>query len=118
MILYYINVPLNDVGVQEFETYDEDMENVKTFELSEEEYMLLRNPGGLFERFDKSFGILIDVCEEERINLSDIDKALEIVDSIPQKRTDVFKTAIGKVKESLSLAKESQTFWEIDIYVE
>lgn len=35
MFLYYINVPLNRLGIQEFENYQEGMPNVRTFKLSE-----------------------------------------------------------------------------------
>ena len=34
MFVYYINVPLNEKGIEEFETYDEEMVNVKIFELT------------------------------------------------------------------------------------
>ena len=33
MFVYYINVPINEKGVEELDTYDEEMKNVKTFEL-------------------------------------------------------------------------------------
>ena len=71
MFLYYMNVPLNEMGINEFESYDEEMRNVRTFELTQEEYEALRQPKGLFERFDEKFGTIIDVCEEELLKMQE-----------------------------------------------
>ena len=42
MFVYYLNVPQNMAGIEEFESYDEEMPNVKTFELTQEEYDILK----------------------------------------------------------------------------
>lgn len=119
MFVYYLNIPLNQTGVEEFESYDDEMPNVHTVELSASEYQLLRRSNGLFSMFDQEFGIFIDVCEEERIELSQLDQAIEMTEKKMKKSRDELETeAINKVLQSLQVAKESATFWEIDIYLE
>lgn len=78
MFVYYMNVPLNEAGINEFDTYDEEMQNVRTFELTQDEYDFLRQPNGLFDKFDEKFGIIIDVCEEERIENENLVEALHL----------------------------------------
>ncbi len=117
MFVYYINVPTNEEGIKEFENYDEDMSNVKTFELTEDEYISLRaGEDALFGKFDEKLGTIIDVCEEERI---DFDKLLEASDLISnhKSKTEIEKTALLKVSESIKLAIDSKTFWEIDVFL-
>ena len=118
MIVYRINIPLNEDGVREFEEYEKDTQNVKTFELSEEEYIYLRRPGGLFSKFDSVFGTIIDVCEEERIDSEYLTEALKLVDNELKKCNNEGCDAISKVKESIKLAIKAGTFWEIDVYLE
>ncbi len=117
MFVYFINVPMNEKGIEEFESYDEIMSNVKTFELTEGEYMALRVKGGLFAKFDKKFGTIIDVCEEERIDYEDIETAVDITNNHKPKN-EIERGAIEVIKESLGLALNAHTFWEIDIYLE
>lgn len=119
MFVYYINVPLNEEGVYEFEQYDEIMKNVRTFELSEEEYEYLRMPKGLFEIYDVKFGTFIDVCEEERIEKAGLHEALEYAKQMyTETKVEVGKSALCKVIESITCAIRAETFWEIDIYLE
>ena len=119
MFVYYINVPINEKGVEELDTYDEEMKNVKTFELSSEEYEVLRKPDGLFQKFDNAFGTIIDICEEERINNENLDLAIQFASELRRKRcSDVLKNGLDKILESLTLAAEVGLFWEIDIYLE
>ena len=114
-----MNVPLNKNGIKEFDSYDEKMENVKTFELTEKEYSELRKKRGLFQKFDEKLGIMIDVCEEERIDNEKLADALQIANNLLKKQENkVVVQAIKKVINSLECAIESGTFWEIDIYVE
>ncbi len=118
MIVYYINVPLNEKGVIEFEQNDDNMPNVKSYNLTEDEYIALRKKGGLFDKFDDSFGTIIDICEEERINLEDIPKAIMIVEKYKQKTRDsITLEGAYKILESLNVALQSKTFWEIDIFL-
>lgn len=119
MFVYYMNVPLNESGISEFEGYDEEMSNVKTFSLTQEEYEALRQPKGLFQEFDDKFGIIIDVCEEERINNEDLSEALLTARKrLSRKNEAVTERGIQKVIESLECAIMAGTFWEIDIYLE
>jgi hypothetical protein len=120
MFAYYINVPLNENGIAELESYDKDMKNVRTFELTESEYECLRKKNGVFEQFDSKFGTIIDVCEEERIDISNIDSALEISRVFKSKgrKNSENSAAYTKLIESLETAKCAGTFWEIDIYLE
>nr|WP_027871452.1 hypothetical protein [[Eubacterium] cellulosolvens] len=117
MFVYYINVPLNIKGMREFEAYEDEMPNVKTFELTQEEYEYLRKTQGLFSEFDEKFGTIIDVCEEERISFDDLPEALCIAKE-HLKKSKTGKCAIEKVIESLECAIESRSFWEIDIYLD
>ncbi len=119
MFVYYLNVPINDSGISEFEGYSEEMPNVRTFELTEKEYLFLKRPNGLFQKFDTEFGTIIDVCEEERLAFENLPKAIEYTEKAIKKASQEIEiSALSKVKDSLTLAKESGTFWEIDIYVE
>ncbi len=116
MFVYYMNVPVNEKGIEEFESYDEEMANVKTFELTKKEYLSLRTGKDcLFNKIDEKFGTIIDECEEERIEFDNLAEAYELVSShIPKTETE--KTACAKVSESLKFAIDSKTFWEIDIF--
>ena len=117
MIVYNINVPQNDKGIQELEEYDEKMVNVKTFQLTEDEYLYLRKPGGLFSKFDKTFGTIIDVCEEEIITLDQLPDALVFTEKEINKNNDGL-SALSKIRDSIVSAIEAKTFWEIDIFLE
>lgn len=119
MFVYYLNVPLNKRGIEEFDSYDEKMINVKTIELSAEEYSSLRAKGGLFDRFDSEFGTLIDVCEEERIANEQLPMAISLTEKkIKKVTTGSEQTGCQKVLEALKTAIDSETFLEIDIYLE
>lgn len=119
MFVYYLNVPQNKVGIEEFESFDEEMPNVKTFELTQEEYEVLRQPKGLFQIFDEKFGTIIDVCEEERIDSDDLKEALQLAEKMLSKqKNDIAKDAYRKIVDSLECAVNAGTFWEIDIYLE
>lgn len=117
MFVYYINVPMNEKGIKEFENYDEEMSNVKTFELTEDEYVSLRTgKDSLFSKFDEKLGTIIDVCEEERIDSKKLLEANELI-SDHKAKSDVEKSALEKVAASIKLAIDSKTFWEIDIFL-
>ncbi len=117
MFAHYINVPMNEKGIEEFESYAEEMANVKTFELTEKEYTSLRSgKDSIFSKFDEKLGTIIDACEEERIDLDKLSEAYELV-SKHKPKTDTEKTALSKVRESVKLAIDSKTFWEIDIFL-
>lgn len=119
MFVYYINVPLNEAGINEFENYDEVMKNVKTFELTKEEYEYLRKPKSLFQIYDEKFGTIIDVCEEERIGNENLEEALQYANKQFKKhKSELADVALQKIIDSMECAIKSRTFWEIDIYLE
>ena len=119
MFVYYVNIPLNLAGIEEFESYAEEMPNVYTVELTEAEYKILRKPKGLFSLFDQSLGTIIDVCEEERIEKEQLDQAIKLTEELMKKTKDDLEIrAIEKIMQSLEVAYQAQTFWEIDIYLE
>lgn len=119
MFVYYMNVPLNKDGIEEFERYDEKMPNVKTFELTQEEYEALRQPKGLFQIFDEKLGTIIDVCEEERIDNDNLREALQLANKMYNKNKNlIIGKSVKKVIDSLECAINAGTFWEIDIYLE
>ena len=119
MFVYYINVPLNYEGVEEFEAYDEEMKNVKTYELSENEYRVLRKKRGLFDLFDEKLGTIMDVCEEERSSLNQIPESIIIVQDYMKKVKNQAEIDIcNTVLEALQTALKAGTFCEIDIYLE
>lgn len=119
MFVYYMNIPLNETGINELEEYDEDLQNVKTFELTQEEYEVLRKPKGLFGKFDEKFGTIIDVCEEERIDNCNLAEALMYANKFLEKHVnEVSDNGLKKVINSLECAIQAGTFWEIDIYLE
>ena len=116
MFLYYINVPLNRLGIQEFENYQEGMPNVRTFKLSELEYNQLRKQNGLFDKFHKAFGIIIARCEDERLNLEDIPRAIRIAENQLKKAADEAEVyGCQTILYSLRTALEAQTFWDINV---
>lgn len=119
MFVFYMHVPLNETGINEFDNYDEEMHNVKTFELSQEEYEALRQPKGLFEKFDEKFGTIIDVCEEERIDKVNLAEALQLTNKLLEKhKNETTDRALKKGIDSLECAIQADTFWKIDIYME
>ena len=116
--MYYMNVPLNNKGIKEFDNYDDSMPNVRTFELTKNEFMSLWKTGSLFDVFDKKFDIIIDHSEEERIELENLSEAITVTKNFLKKAKDpIEKAASQKVLESLELALKSKTFWEIDIFL-
>ena len=105
MFVFYMNVPLNETGINEFDNYNEEMHNVKTFELSQEEYEALRQPKGLIEKFDEKFGTIIDVCEEERIDKVNLAEALQLTNKLLEKhKNETTDRALKKVIDSLECA--------------
>ncbi|MCR5719029.1 MAG: hypothetical protein K6F84_00550 [Lachnospiraceae bacterium] len=119
MFVYYLNVPLNETGVQELESYDDELANVKTFELSDMEYESLRKKDGLFERFDSELGTIIDVCEEEVIKTEQIPHAIDILENhLESVKDKTERESCIKIMEALKMARDADTFLEIDIYLE
>lgn len=118
MYKYYINVPINQQGVEEFESYSEVSQNIKTYELTENEFDVLRKKNGLFSIFKKELGTIIDYCEEERIECEQLDYAIALTSNYLDKvieRSE--KDVCVALLELLKTAKASGTFLEIDIFL-
>ena len=72
-----IMVPNHKSKIDRATGYAEEMEDVKVFTLSQEEYDELRREGGLFDIFDSTFGTIIDDCEEDRLSYVQVIQAGE-----------------------------------------
>lgn len=120
MFVYYINAPLNIKGLDELEGGYEEMPDVYTEELTDEEYMKLRvSRHSLFDELDKKFDILIDVCEEERILHSQLKEAMQIVSKKKEKTTDlVERSGLEKVFRVLEKALVAGYFVEFDFHLD
>ena len=117
--VYFINVPLNDDGVHELESCNEELVNVHTFELTGDEYEVLSCKGGLFEQFNEKFGIIIDLCEEEIIELCQLKEAIGLTkEKINKSKNPLEINACYIVLDSLVEAQKAKTYWEMDVYVE
>ena len=108
-----IMVPNNKAKVEAADGYAEEMEDVKIFTLSQAEYESLRKTGGLFELFDKTFGTIIDDCEEDRLSYNQVIQALEITRRFENDQTPSAISGLDIVVQSLEYAKSIGVFWEI-----
>lgn len=120
MFAYYINTPLNAKGVYELENCYEEMPDVYTEELTDEEYMKLSlSECSLFEEFGKRFDVFIDVCEEERILNSQVQEAMQIVLRKKAKTTDsAEQSGLEKVLRVLEKALAAGSFVEFDFHLD
>jgi len=91
--------------------YFDELSNVKTFDLSQEEFDDLRKEGGLFDAFDEAFGTIIDDCEEDRIESNEIPQAISVVENFIEEGT--CGSGVQIVWQSLKYAEERGVFWEI-----
>lgn len=120
MFVYYINTPLNLKGCNELERCYEEMPNVYTEELTEEEYMKLRfSKDALFDEFDKKFDFFIDVCEEEQIQSAQVNEAIQIVLRKKERTTDlVERSGLEKIFRVLEKAIKAGYFVEFDFHLD
>ncbi len=110
---------MHDTGPKDSESYEEEMSDAKTFELTEPEYNYLRCGNGcLFGIFDAKYGTIIDKGEEERIEREYLNSALLDAKDFPLDKNDLITvSAIQKIISSLELAINANSFWEIDSYI-
>lgn len=108
-----IAVPNNKAKIETADGYAEEMEDVKIFMLSQEEHDDLRKIGGLFELFDKTFGTIIDDCEEDRLSSDQVIQALEIARRFREEQASSTASGLDKVIHSLEYAKKIGAFWAI-----
>lgn len=113
--LYFMHVPRDAEQVRNADGYFEEMSNVETFELTQEEFDYLDFTNRMFKAFDKEFNLIIMECEEDTIEAEDINKALEIAIKYSQKAsTEMELSAVNKVITALKFAKERGTILEFD----
>lgn len=110
---HHIMVPNHKSGIGEAVAYEDEMEDVKIFALSQEEYDELRREGGLFDLFDRTFGTIIDDCEEDRLSCVQVAQALEITKRVKENQPPIITSGLDKVIQSLEYAKRIGVFWEI-----
>jgi|GEM_PF-1933728 len=108
-----IMVPNHKVKIEAADGYVEEIEDVKVFSLSQEEYDELRREGGLFDIFDSSFGTIIDDCEEDRLSSDQVRQAIELTKKFLEGNASNSATGLGRVLESLMYADTIGVFWEI-----
>ena len=100
--IYFINVPINQQGIEERESWDELMPNVRTFELTTTEYDRLIK---VFNVWNKAFDLFIDSFEEEEMQAEDVPEALSLLDEFINKSdSSEFLAAVQKLKSGLQLA--------------
>lgn len=100
----FLNVPLNEEGIKEHDNFDEDMKNIFTIELSEEEYGMLSD---VFYEFNQNFNIIIDIFEEETLEPHNIDTAIKIAKKhLSNDKNSAFNISCEKLLNALLKAKE------------
>lgn len=108
-----IVVPNDAAKVALADGYYEEIADVKEFALTQDEYDILRKNKGLFDVYDQNFGTIIDDCEEDRIEASDIYKAINLTEKFISKiRDEDEKSAATKVYMALQYAQEKGVFCE------
>lgn len=99
----HLSVPLNKKGIEELEYGDMNTENVKVIELSYSEFEDMYKDGSIFDKINEECNLLIDDYESETIPNEKIENCLAIVED-----------KYIKLKEALNLAKEYNTFVDLD----
>lgn len=103
--LRYISIPLNAVGEEEYNNGIEDTNNIKTFNLPDEEFNFLYTKG-IFDDINNQCELLIDDYESETIDNSKISTCKEII--------SLFDEEIKTFKEAINLAEVNNTFIGLD----
>lgn len=98
-----LNIPLNEKGVYELENSMEDWKNVYTVHLDKEDYLELND---LFDQFNRNFDILIDFCEEERLENKYLSDAVQMTKKYAEKRP-TSKESCKKLESALEKGLES-----------
>ena len=101
----FLNVPLNDAGMLEYDNNDPEWNNVFTVELSHDDYDKLFY---VFNDWNDKFDILIDIFEEETLNPENAQEAMEILKRHFEKNSgnQDFLNAAEKLKSALEKAIE------------
>lgn len=100
----YLNIPLNNDGIAEHESFNLEMKNIFTIELSEAEYTLLID---IFYEMNKKFNIIIDIFEEEVLKNDNVADAIKLLSKhISESSNPDLIEAANKVMTALAKAKE------------
>ena len=75
--VYYISVPLNQDGIEEYDFGKENSPNIKVYEIVEKEFDKIHETG-IFDEINDSCELLIDVYESEEIKEENLKIALDI----------------------------------------
>ena len=102
---FYVQVPLNAHGLYSFHN-TMGLDDVSTFVFSNTEtYFLMK----LFWKFNREFDLLIEAYEEETLDTTHLDRALELTEEFAKENASgEFSAAIERFKEALLLAKQCQ----------
>lgn len=101
--LYFISVPLNQKGIEEYDYGQENSKNIKEYAIGENEFNKI-DKTGIFDNINNSCDLLIDVYESEIIKEDNLKLALDIA-----KKMD-----IAILIEALELAMEKNTLVGLD----
>ncbi|GAA0684792.1 hypothetical protein [Clostridium cadaveris] len=99
----YLSVPLNKKGIEELNYGVEKSDNIKVINLSDSEFQELYQSGGVFDRINEECNLMIDDFESETIPNEKLDYCLSII-----------QNKHIKLIEALNLAKEYNTFLDLD----
>lgn len=109
----YLNIPINDDGVFVLDgNIDGDWDNVYSIKLTKED---IENIDNLINVLNSSFGILIDLCEEERLLYPNLQPALIIAERHYTEASGGVKLSIQKVIDAINTAIGFKTFVEFDL---
>lgn len=109
----YLNIPVNDDGVCVLDgNIDGNWDNVCSIKLTKED---IENIDNLINALNSSFGILIDLREEERLLHPHLQSALIIAEKHYKEASEDEKTSIQKVIDAINMAIEFRTFVEFDL---
>ncbi|MGN0879763.1 MAG: hypothetical protein ACI4WT_09985 [Oligosphaeraceae bacterium] len=102
---FYVQVPLSACGLYAFHD-TMGLDDVRTFVFSTDEILFLMK---LFTRFSREFDLLIETHEEETLDATHLDRALELTEEFAKENASgQFSSAVEHFKEALLLAKQCQ----------
>ena len=102
---FYVQVPRNANGLHAFH-HTMGLDDVSTFVFSNTETNYLMK---LFMKFNREFDLLIETYEEETLDTTHQDRALELTEEFARENASgQFSAAIERFKEALLLAKQCQ----------
>lgn len=102
---FYVQIPLNAHGLYAFH-HTMGLDDVRTFVFSTDEILFLMK---LFTKFNREFDLLIETYEEETLDATHLDRALELTEEFAKENASgQFASAVERFKEALLLAKQCQ----------